>query len=85
MKKLTFKSQAYISLAVAVCAFVLGQLLKMGIFHNIGWILVGVLFVVNPVWPKAMDWRDHDELKKGMRIGGVLVILVFGFLIRYGV
>lgn len=56
----------------------------MGIFHNIVWILVGLLFAVNPVWPKSWDWRNHDELKKGIRIGSVLVIIVFGFLIRYG-
>lgn len=85
MKKLSFKTQIRISLVIVVCAFVLGQIVKMGVLHNIGWILVGLLFAVNPVWPEAVDWRDHDELRKGIRIGSVLVIIVFGFLIRYGV
>ena len=85
VKKLSFKAQIRISFVIIVCAFVLGQIVKMGIFHNIGWILVGSLFAVNPVWPEAVDWRDHYDLKKGIRIGGVLVIIVFGFLIRYGV
>ena len=67
------------------CAFLCGQIFKIGVFHNIGWILVGFLFVINPVWPKAVDWRNHGELKKGIRIGGILVIIVYGFLIRYGV
>lgn len=74
-----------ISLAIVACAFLCGQIFKIGVFHNIGWILVGSLFVINPVWPKAVDWRNHDELKKGIRIGSVLVIMVYGFLIRYGV
>ena len=78
MKRLSFKTQIYISFAIIICAFALGQFFKIGILHNIGWIL-------NPVWPKAVDWRNHDELKKGIRIGSVLVIIVFGFLIRYGV
>lgn len=85
MKQLSFKMQGYISLAIVACAFLCGQIFKIGVFHNIGWILVGLLFVINPVWPKAVDWRNHDELKKGIRIGGVLVIIVYGFLIRYGV
>lgn len=85
MKQLSFKMQGYISLAIVACAFLCGQIFKIGVFHNIGWILVGLLFVINPVWPKAVDWRNHDELKKGIRIGGVLVIIVYGFLFRYGV
>ncbi len=85
MKHLSFKTQTYISLAIIISAFALGQFFKMGILHNIGWIIVGLLFLINPVWPKAADWRNHDELKKGIRIGSVLVIIVFGFLIRYGV
>lgn len=85
MKQLSFKTQGYLSLAIVACAFSCGQIFKTGVFHNIGWILVGLLFVINPVWPKAVDWQNHDELSKGIRIGGVLVIIVYGFLIRYGV
>ena len=85
MKQLSFKTQIYISLAILICVFVLGQFFRMGIFHNIGWVIIGLLFFINPVWPKAVDWRSHDELKKGIRIGSVLVIIVYGFLVRYGV
>lgn len=83
--KLSFKVQGYLSLAVVMCAFLLGQIWKMGILHNIGWIIVGSLYAINPVWPKAVDWRDHDQLKKGIRIGSVLVIVIFGCLTRYSV
>lgn len=85
LKQISFRTQGYISLAILICVFFLKQIFKMGVFHNIAWILIGLLFVVNPVWPKAVDWRDHDELRKGIRIGGVLVIIVFGFMIHYGV
>lgn len=85
MKQLSFKTQVYISLTILVCVFIFGQFFKMGVLHNIGWIIIGLLFLINPVWPKAVDWRNHDELKKGIRIGSVLVIIVFGFLVHYGV
>ena len=85
MKRLSFKMQIYISLAILVCLFAFEQIFKMGIFHNVAWIIIGLLFFINPVWPKSVDWRNHAELKKGIRIGSVLVIIVFGFLIRYEV
>lgn len=84
MKSLSFKVQAYISLAILVCVFAIEQFFKAGIVQNIGWIMIGLLFLINPVWPKFADWRNHDELKKGIRIGSVLVIIVFGFWFRYG-
>ncbi len=85
MKQIRFKTQGYISLAILVCAFFLEQVFKMGVFHNAAWIMIGLFFVINPVWPKMWDWQDHDKLKKGIRIGSVLVIIIFGFMTRYGV
>lgn len=85
LKQLSSQTQCYIALGILACTFLLVQLFKMGILHNICWILIGLLFAVHPVWPQAWDWRDHKELKKGIRIGGILVIVIFGFLIRYGV
>lgn len=85
MKQVSFKTQGCISLAIIICGFLSAQIFKMGIFHNIVWVLVGLLFVINPVWPQSWDWRNHNELRKGIRIGGVLVVIVFGFLTRYGV
>ncbi|MCM1149683.1 MAG: hypothetical protein NC319_06315 [Butyricicoccus sp.] len=85
MEKLSFKVQIRISLAIVICFFALAQVFKLGILHNIGWSVIGLLFLLNPVWPEAANWRDRGELKKGIRIGSVLVIIIFGFLIRYGV
>lgn len=85
MKQLSFRVQSYISLAIMACAFLLGQIFKMGIFHNIGFTVVGVIFAINPVWPKGWDWQEHDKLKKGIRTGSIIVIVVFGLLMRYRV
>ena len=85
LKRISFKAQFYISLAIAASAFILGHILQNGIVLNIGYAFCGLLFVGNPVWPKMWDWRDHDTLKRAMRIAGVVVIIVFGFLISYGV
>lgn len=84
MKCLSFRVQSGISLFVLACAFLLGQIFKRGIFYNIGWISVGLLFTIHPVWPEMWAWRDPDQLKKGVRIGCVLVAVIFGFFTRYG-
>ena len=64
--------QGYISLAIVVCAFLSAQFFKIGVLHNIAWVLVGLLFAINPVWPKMWDWANHDDLRKGIRIGSTI-------------
>ncbi len=85
MKPLSFRVQGHMALAVLACAFLFGHFFKAGVFCNIGWILAGLLFVLNPIWPEGWDWKEHDKLEKGIRIGSILVIVLFGFFMRYGV
>ena len=85
MSQISFKTQGYISLAVAVVGFLFAHFFRMGIFYNIAWIIIGVLFVINPVWPKFWDWANHNDLRKSVRIAAALVIIIFGFWMRFGV
>jgi hypothetical protein len=85
MKRITFKPQLCLSLGVLVFSFLLARLFKIGVLYNIGYIIVGLLFALNPVWPQMWDWRDHEVLKKGIRIGGLLIIVIFGLFTAYGV
>lgn len=84
MCKLTFKLQMYISLGILICSFILATCTKQSLFNNVGWVIYGLFFIVNPVWPKSWDWKDHSKLRLGCRIAGVLAILV-GLLTRFGV
>lgn len=84
MKKISFRVQCYICAGILLVCFILIYALETAIFNNIAWILVGLLFVINPVWPKSLDWQDHAKLKRAMRIAGVLVILIYGLLVQYG-
>ena len=85
MKKISFRVQCYICVGILLICSILTYTLEKPIFNNIAWILVGLVFVINPVWPKVMDWQDHAKLKRSIRISGVLVILIFGLLVRYGI
>jgi len=84
MCKLTFKVQIRVSLAILICSFVLASFTKQGLFNNFGWIAYGLFFIINPVWPESWDWKDHNRLRLGCRIAGVLAILV-GLLTRFSV
>lgn len=84
MKKLTFKTQIRICMSILVLSFVVAHITKRGVFTNIAWIIYGLFFIINPVWPQAWDWQDHKKLTLGCRIGGTLVILL-GLITRFGV
>ena len=84
MKKLTFKTQFRICMAILIFSFFLATITKCGIFSNIAWIIYGLFFVVNPVWPEIWDYADHKNLVFGCRMGGILVIIL-GLITRFGV
>ena len=50
MKNWTFGQQFAVLLVVLVVCNVLSFVTRIGWFHNLGWLLYGLLFVVHPVW-----------------------------------
>jgi len=84
MKKMTWKSQIMTCAGLHAVLFALALITKQGIFNNIAWMIWGLSFIFHPVWPKAWDYADHEKLKLGCRIGGILAILV-GLITRFHV
>ena len=82
MKKLTYRVQIQISMRIFLLCFVIAHVTKCGIFTNLGWMIAGLFFVINPVWPKMWDRKDHRYLKLGSRIGGILAIVI-GLITRF--
>ena len=64
--------------------FILATWTKIRYFHNLAWILYGIIWIIHPTWPKSWDWKDHDKLRLGCRIAGVIAIIV-GLITRFGV
>jgi len=81
MKKLTFKAQIWLGAAVFLLCLVLSHVLHMGWLHIVGWILYGLLFILNPVPPENF-YGDPDKAKKGARIAGIIALL-WGLLVRH--
>lgn len=74
MKKITFKSQIIIGIILVVIGNILAFVFHKGVFSNIAWIVYGILFILNPVYPKSCI--NVKKGKIGARIGGIICILI---------
>ncbi len=80
----SFKNQFIICICILIFSFILSSLTKISIFTNLAWIIYGVAFVINPVWPDIYNNSNPKLLKLACRIGGILVIIL-GTIIKFGV
>ena len=81
MGKLTFKTQLIIGIILIIIANVLSFALHNGIFSNISWVIYGVLFIINPVYPERSGYNEK-KAKMGARTAGI-VCIIFGFITRF--
>lgn len=80
MKGLTFKRQIILGVVLIIAGNALAFALHKGIFSNIAWIIYGVLFILNPVYPERC--YDSKKGKFGARIAGIGCIVI-GLLTRF--
>ena len=81
MEKLTFKRQLFLGIVLIIAGNILAFIFRKGIFSNIAWILYGLLFIINPVYPER--YRDNGgKAKIAVRIAGIVCIIV-GLITRF--
>ena len=81
MEKLTFKRQLFLGIVLIIAGNILAFIFRKGIFSNIAWILYGLLFIINPVYPER--YRDNGKKAKvAARIAGIVCIIV-GLITRF--
>ena len=76
MMKFTFKQQIITTAIVLLGTFLLSILLKQGIFFNLGWIVSGLMFVVNPVYPDLSVNANLDNIEKSIRVVGIVLVAI---------
>lgn len=81
MKKLTFQQQVWLGGIVFVLTIILSHVLQIGFIHNLGWIIYGLLFIINPLPPESVH-GEPQKLKQYARIAGVIAVAI-GLLVRY--
>ena len=60
MKNLTFQQQVWLGGIIFVLTIILSHVLHIGFIHNLGWIIYGLLFIINPLPPE----NAHGEPQK---------------------
>ena len=81
MEKLTFRKQIIFGLILFIAANVLAFIFHNGIFSNFAWVIYGLLFIVNPVYPEQYC-GEKKKAELGARIAGVLCVAV-GLMTRF--
>ena len=76
MIKFTFKQQIITTTIVLLGTFLLSILLKQGIFFNLGWIVSGLMFVLNPVYPDLSVNANLDNIEKSIRVVGIVLVAI---------
>lgn len=76
MIKFTFKQQIITTAIVLLGTFLISILLKQGIFFNLGWIVSGLMFVVNPVYPDLSVNANLDNIEKSIRVVGIVLVAI---------
>lgn len=84
MNRFTFRTQMYLGLAILAVCFVLFAATRQGLFTNLGWFIYGALFAVHPVCPKRYSYVDQEQMRRWLRIGGI-VVMVLALITRFGV
>ena len=76
--KLTFKQQVIVCFAVFIINIILAHTFQSGWFHNLSWLIYGVLLIVNPVLPE--QWCNAKAYPKsatiGCRIAGAICVYI---------
>ena len=80
MKRMTFQRQLCLGLILLFLGFICSSLFKVSIYSNIGAILYGLLFVINPVCPNKA--KDVPRIRLYIRLTGVLLVIL-GVMTRY--
>lgn len=70
MKILTFKRQIILEIILIIIGNMLAFVFHNGIFTNIVWIMYGLLFIINPVYPE--QYIIERKGKIGARIAGII-------------
>ena len=82
MKEITFKQQVLFGIVLVIIGNSIAFALHNGIFTNLSWIIYGITFLINPVYPKRAEWTLGDKkARMVVRFCGGICILV-GMLIK---
>lgn len=79
--KLSFRGQRNICVIIIILFNIISTIAKHWIYHSVGWVLCGLLFLLNPVVPEHLE--NNKKAVFWVRVAGVICILVGIFTRSY--
>lgn len=74
--KITFKLQALFSVLLASAGLGISLYLKEDMFYNLAWMLIGLLFFINPAYPEKAVRLEEEKAEKGIRIAAMILVYI---------
>lgn len=74
--KSNFKLQMIIAAILLIAGLAFSLYLSKDIFYNLAWTLIGIIFLINPVYPKNAVYLEEKKAKKGIRIAAAIIIFI---------
>lgn len=68
MRSLTFQRQIVLGIVLIIVGNLLAFTFHNGIFSNIMWILYGLLFILNPVYPEQSDSKKGKKVQESQEL-----------------
>ncbi len=72
--KISFNLQLMIAAVISVSGFIISQISGNGLYYNLAWIVSGLMFTLNPLYPENLVSMDRKKAEKGIRIASVIII-----------
>lgn len=74
--RLTFQAQIIVTMILVVVGFISSLWFNKDIYYNLAWAFTGLIFFINPVYPKNTTSLEQENAKKGIRIAGMILVFI---------
>lgn len=72
--KITFNVQIITAALISLLGFMMSQFLGNGLYYNLAWVISGLMFLINPLYPEGLIRLEGKKAEKSIRIAAVLII-----------
>lgn len=74
--RINFRMQITVTMILVIVGFISSLWFAKDIYYNLAWALTGIVFFINPVYPKNITNLEQEKAKKGIRIVGMILVFI---------
>lgn len=74
--RINFQVQITVTMILVIVGFISSLWVAEDMYYNLAWALTGLVFFINPVYPKNITNLEQEKAKKGIRIVGMILVFI---------